>query len=321
MNRREFIHTAGITTVSLFLPNLSQVFAKQVKGKTQIGVISDLHQDIMHDGEKRLLEFLEASKKKDLAAIIQMGDFAYPSKENTDVIQFFNKAHTSSLHVIGNHDTDGGFTKEQCLEVWDMPSPYYSKVINGILLIVLDGNEKGSPSHTGGYPSFIGSQQLEWLQQELENSPYPVLIVSHQPLAGVIAVDNEKEIQSILSNYSEKILLCINGHSHIDQHLEIEGVNYLHINSASYYWVGGKYKHDSYSESIHQEHPYISSTCPYEQSLFAFLTIDIGNKKVMIEGKKSKWVGKSPDDLGFKIEENPELNEWIMPKIQNRKIQ
>lgn len=320
MNRREFLNSAGLTTLSIFLPNLSKVFADELKGKIQIGLISDLHHDIMHDGKERLLDFLEASQKKDLAAIIQMGDFAYPSEENREITHLFNQAHPNPLHVIGNHDTDAGFTKEQCLNVWNIPSAYYSKELNGIKIIVLDGNETGSSNHQGGYPSYIGPQQVSWLQQELEESIVPVLIVSHQPLAGVIAVDNEKEIQSILSQYSEKILLCINGHSHIDQHLEIEGVNYLHINSASYYWVGGKYKHDSYTEEIHQNRPYISSTCPYENSIYAFLTIDGQNKKVTIEGKKSKWVGKSPDELGFKIEENPDLNQWIMPKIQNRKI-
>ena len=115
-------------------------------------------------------------------------------------------------------------------------------------------------------------------------------------------------------------MLCLNGHSHLDQHLLIEGVNYLHINSASYYWVGADYKHESYSEVRVKEHPWIAMTCPYEESLFAFLTLDPASKTVTVKGRKSKWVGKSPRQFGYKIVDEPKLLDWMMPEIKNRKI-
>lgn len=320
MNRRSFVKASGLAGISIFVPNLSEVFARNIKAKVSIGLITDLHQDIMHDAEKRLQQFVDEVNKKNPSAVVQMGDFAYPSPKNKSVIDLFNNCHSNSYHVLGNHDTDSGFTKEQCLKVWKMPKPYYTFDVEGIKAIVLDGNEKGSPTHKGGYPSYIGPDQLAWLKNELDSTNSPMIIISHQPLAGVIAVDNEIEIQNLLSNYKDRILLCINGHSHIDQHLHIKGINYLHINSASYYWVGGKYKHQSYSENIHESYPYISSTCPYKDSLFAFLTIDPEKKSVSIKGKKTKWMGKSPDNLGFQIDGSTGINQWIMPEIRNRKI-
>ncbi|PZX56776.1 metallophosphoesterase family protein [Algoriphagus chordae] len=320
MNRRIFIKNSALAGFSFALPDLSSELEAVFSKKITIGVIADLHQDLMHDGAERLSSFLTEVKKQSPDAILQLGDFAYPSDTNKALIDDFNNAHQHSLHVIGNHDTDSGFTKEQCLSVWGMPATYYTQDLKGIRLIVLDGNEKGSPSYTGGYVSFIGAEQINWLQKQLEKSTLPVLICCHQPLAGLFAVDNATEIQSLLGQYSDKILLCINGHSHIDQHQVINDVNYLHINSASYYWVGDDYKHTTFEASIIKEHPILDLTCPYEESLFAFLTIDPTSKTITVKGRRSKWVGKSPKELGYKIDGETDLYDWVIPEIKNLKI-
>lgn len=319
MNRRIFLKHSTLASFCFSLsPSLLEF--ESLAQKVTVGIISDLHQDIMHDGYARMESFINAVKKQKPDAIVQMGDFAVPKPENSSVIDLFNQAHEKSFHVIGNHDTDSGYTKEQCLNTWGMPATYYSAEIKGVKLIVLDGNEKGSPTHKGGYVSYIGPDQMEWLKTELETSEMPVMVISHQPLAGMFALDNATEIQSLLSQYAEKILLCLNGHSHIDQHLLISNVNYLHINSASYYWVGENYKHDSFSEDILKDHPTIAMTCPYEESLFAFLTIDPVAKKISIKGKKSKWVGPSPEKLGYQTEDEKNLYNWVTPEIKHLKI-
>src|SRR5664279_2584956 len=100
-----------------------------------------------------------------------MGDFAYPGDKNKIVIDMFNKAHNTRMHVIGNHDTDAGFTKEQCLSYWGMPSLYYAQKIGGVWFILLDGNDKGSPAHKGGFPSYIAPEQVQWLKDAI--SPLP----------------------------------------------------------------------------------------------------------------------------------------------------
>ena len=319
MDRRIFLKNSAMASLSFALSPALLEFGSFAQ-KLSFGIITDLHQDIMHDGPERLDQFLSQVKKKSPDAIIQLGDFAYPSTSNLPLIEAFNAAHPESHHVIGNHDTDSGHTKAQCLEVWGMPAPYYSKVIKGVRLIVLDGNEKGSPTHQGGYASYIGPEQVAWMEKELQDTQEPVLILSHQPLAGVIAVDNAPEIQNILSKYASKILLCVNGHSHIDQHLVIGQVNYLHINSASYYWVGEDYKHPSYDASVIKDHPTIEMTCPYEDSLFAFLTIDPPAKKVTVTGRKSRWVGHSPAALGYKTEGDPSLANLVVPEIKNLRL-
>lgn len=262
MKRRDFISNSIGAYIMLNIPLALRASLTGINKQVKIGIITDLHHDIMHDGLDRLQQFLQDMKKVQPAAILQMGDFAYPGDTNKTAIDLFNTAHTNHLHVIGNHDTDAGYTKEQCVSYWGMPSRYYVQQIDGIWFIILDGNDTGSPDHKGGYPAFIGKEQTDWLKQKLAEITGPVVIVSHQPLAGAMAIDNAQEIQDILSEYSNKILIAINGHTHIDAMLTVKNISYVHINSASYFWVGGNFKHDSYDAAIHRLHPWISSTCP-----------------------------------------------------------
>ena len=201
-----------------------------------------------------------------------------------------------------------------------MPNRYYATKVEGIDLLVLDGNDPGSPTHGGGYASYVGDEQVTWLKQQLATLDGPIIVASHQPLAGASAVDNAEEMQEILSSAADKIILVINGHSHIDQVIRVGHVTYLHINSASYQWVGGDYRHESYSKEIHDEHPWISYTCPYRDSLYATIGVDPATLTVTVKGRGSSWVGKSPAELG--IDKNPNLTngEEIAPRIRDREF-
>lgn len=321
LSRREFISGMLATGIVLQIPGAAMAMFPSKAKPIKAGLITDLHHDVMHDGHKRLQAFLSHMKKTGPDLLIQMGDFAYPNEKNKGLIDEFNNAHQIPLHVIGNHDTDSGHTKEQCLSYWKMPARYYTKEIAGVCFIVLDGNDKGSPAHKGGYPSYINGAQKAWLQQQLEQINKPIVIVSHQPLAGALAVDNAAEIQELLSAFSDKILLAINGHTHIDCQLLINKVNYVHINSASYFWVGGKFKHDSYPQQIHKSNEWIAYTCPYQDALFTTLTIDPASGTIHIQGRKSKWVGQSPEELSYVDRAGILPGREIVPLISKRKIQ
>ncbi len=319
-SRRDFLKTSSVSLLSLALPDsVLQLFSK--KKVLKIGLISDLHVDIIHDGEARLQNFLDHMAREKPDALIQMGDFAIPIPENAMTIRTFNEAHPQVFHVLGNHDMDGGFSREAVCEAFGMTARYYSADLGSIHLIVLDGNDPGSPSNKGGYPSYIDPSQQAWLIAELEKSSKPVLVVCHQPIAGIYTIDNSQEIQGILSRFSSKILLAINGHAHVDQHVLVGGVNYLHINSASYYWVGEKLAHESLPQEVHEKYPALKFTCPYSDCLFALLTIDPESGKVSVEGRQSQWIGPSPTDLGYTILTEAEQRENLKPEISNFRIE
>jgi predicted phosphodiesterase len=316
-SRRGFLKNMVGGTLVLSLDNFK--FPKNLTSHSlKLGIIADLHQDIMHDSPNRLNYFINEMKKIGTDANIQLGDFAIPRPQNYALIHDFNQSNKHILHVIGNHDTDLGFTKEDVLKVWKMAEPYYSKEIKGIKIIVLDGNDAGSPTFKGGYPAYISNTQASWLENELKNANKPVLIFSHQPLAGPGNIDNAPEIRRILEPFSENILLCLNGHTHIDGVIQINGISYLHINSASYYWVGSNYSHQSYDENIHDQHPNISNTCPYRDPIYSHLEIDFNKKVLIINSKLSEWVGVSPNELNVTSSLEMKTPFQVIPGITHR---
>lgn len=319
-SRRSFIQTTALS--SLMLCNLDTLAwgSGFPQKKIKIGLISDLHQDVMPDGAERLEAFLSFMKKQNVDALVQLGDFAVPSTQNKALIDRFNLAHLEVFHVLGNHDIDYGHTFDQCMKAYGMKSRYYSRNLKGIKILVLDGNEEGSPNPTQGYPAYIGPKQQAWIVSELEAAREPVLILCHQPLAGIYPLDNALEMQSLLAPYADKILLAINGHAHVDQHLVVEGVNYYHLNSASYYWVGASLSHESYPVEVHSQYPELALTCPYSASLFALLTIDLENRSLQIEGRKAAWIGPSPQELGIAYLTEKQKQENLIPEIRDRKI-
>ena len=318
--RRDFLGAAGVVTTSILLPDQVLGSLNKLNKPVKIGVITDLHQDIMHDGPSRLKAFVDSMKVEKPDALMQLGDFAYPSKQNNIVTKAFEEAHSRTFHVLGNHEIDAGHSFDEVAKLWGMKGRYYTERLNGLDLVVLDGNEKPE-NHKKGYPSYIGDKQLEWLSDKLKSLKGPILIVSHQPLAGPSSIDNAKEGQGLISLYSDKVLMALNGHTHIDYLTKVEAVNYLHVNSASYKWVGGSFRNKSYPENIHSKFPWIEYTCPYRDSLFMTLTIDPKGNRILVKGSDSEWVGKSPSQLGIASKPNLTDGKEICPKIRNRQIE
>ena len=92
-SRRAMLGTLGAAATSIALPHSVAANLKQLNKPVQIGMIADLHHDVMHDGDDRLEVFLRAMSARQPDAILQLGDFAYPSAENTALIERFNAAH------------------------------------------------------------------------------------------------------------------------------------------------------------------------------------------------------------------------------------
>ena len=313
-SRRTFIKS--VASATSFLATSSLGLGRFDDRPVRFGLIADLHQDLIHDARERLESFIYESKEQSVDTVIQLGDFATPVAKNQHIIDAFNASHPTALHVIGNHDTDGGRTSEQVVATWGMKSRFYSTEVRGIKLIVLDGNDRPA-GHRSGYPAHIAENQIEWLTGELQHGG-PMIVLCHQPLAGPSSVDNASVIQGLLTAASDRILVAINGHTHIDELLELGGVHYWHVNSAAYYWVGNQFSHTSYPPEVHAKFPAQSSTCPYQNGLFSFLEVNLRSGKIAITGRESTWVGSSPAELGVPQTTQLESGKQIIPAIRAR---
>ncbi len=315
MKRRSFILKSALSSGAIVLPwNPSSAFAKSKK--LQFGLIADLHHDIMHDGKKRLVSFIDEAIQKKPEFILQMGDFCRPYDYNEDLLLAWNKFKGRKYHILGNHDMDGGFTRQQSMDFWKMKSRYYSFDQNGYHFIILDGNDP-NPKPWTGYNRYINKDQQEWLKADLADTNHSTFIFSHQTIENEEGgVANFSEIRKILEQANQKakrkkVVACFSGHHHTDYMADINGIYYIQINSASYRWVGEDYKHIRYGKEIDEEYPLIKLTIPYKDPLFTFVEIDPGGL-LKIEPRSTKFVGPGPLAMGGP---NTKDNDPIVPKI------
>jgi predicted phosphodiesterase len=322
MKRRQFIKNLAGGSSILFLPISLKAVVGAGKSTLRFGVCADVHKDIMHDADERLSQFIKAASGKDLDFIVQMGDFCRPYDYNKDFLNIWNNYSGDKHHVIGNHEMDGGFSREQVLAFWDTPAKYYSFDKNAYHFIVLDGNDVNpSPNKASGYARFIGDEQLEWLKNDLKSTGLPCVIFSHQTLDdNADGIENREQIRILLENESknagfQKVVACFSGHHHTDYATSINGIYYIQINSMSYQWLGDDFKTVRYSKEIDKKYPWIKYTAPYKDPLFAFVEID--RKFIRIEGRKSEFIGPTPKDLGCP---EPPKNNPLTPEISDKKL-
>ncbi|MDN5201056.1 metallophosphoesterase [Fulvivirgaceae bacterium BMA10] len=304
MKRRSFIKKSLHAAGALSLPLPVSGFTIKNSQTLKIGIVADVHQDIIHDGYARLRFFMDDMKKRKPDFIIQMGDFSLPRPQNQVFLDVWNEFEGPAYHVLGNHDMrDFGFTREQTMAWWEMKERYYSFDQGDFHFIVLDGNDK-NPTPWSGYDRYIGAEQKEWLRKDLEATNKPTIVFIHQSLEAESGIANGEEIRSILESAKSKanrskVIACLCGHHHTDYVKEINGILHIQINSMSYKWVGGKYQHRRFANHIEQAYPAVSKTCPYKDPLYTVLTLDAQGGKMHLEGRSTSFIAPTPKEIGI----------------------
>jgi len=323
-NRRDFIKAFSIGCTASILPlRLSTVVsAKEVKESLRFGICADVHKDIMHDADIRLKAFVEEASKKKLDFIIQLGDFCCPYDYNLDFMSIWNMYPGKKYHVLGNHDMDGGFTRDEVVKYWNATGRYYSFDSKGYHFIILDGNDHDpSPNRPSGYARFIGEDQLSWLENDLKETNLPTIVFCHQGLDNDMGgIHNATQSRLVLERANEqanfqKVQLVFSGHHHQDYYNNINSIHYIQINSMSYQWLGEQFKCIRYSEDVDKSHPWIKYTVPYRDPIWAYAEIST-DKTFRLYGKKTEFVGPSPEELGVDIDT---FGYPIVPYISDKK--
>jgi predicted phosphodiesterase len=320
MNRRNFIKHTGGAGIMMALPLQLPKQVDKTAENLQIGIIADVHQDIIPDGYARLRYFMDDMKERNPNFIIQLGDFALPQPQNQSFLDVWNEFEGPRYHVLGNHDMrDLGFTRAQTMEWWQMKERYYSFDNKGFHFIVLDGNDK-NPRPWSGYDRYIGLEQKEWLAKDLATTQKPTIIFAHQSLEAASGIANANEIRTILEKEkfdsgSPKVIACLSGHHHTDYMKIIHGIPYIQINSMSYRWVGGKYKRTRFAPHIEKTYPNIKFTCPYRNPLYTILTLNAKENTLHIEGKATQYIAPTPEEIGYPAgkDMHPTITERLLP--------
>jgi len=322
MNRRKFLASTAAAGTLLAAPSLRRLRADApAGGKLRLGLISDVHQDVMHDGVERITAFVEAMEREQAQGIVNLGDFCVPHARNDAFLAAFDRFAGPKLHVLGNHDTDGGYKREQVLEYWKSPARYFSRDEHGLHLVVLDGND---PDGKRGYPCSVNDEQIAWLEKDLAATKAPTVIFIHQPIDAFDKhVRTAKKVRAVLARANEeagfqKVIAVFSGHAHLDYVKESDGIPHVQINSASYVWVSTK--HPNYDAAIQKAHPWVAATCPYADPLWALVSFDTEAGMIEIAGRETTWVGPDPWQVGIAEDAYQRSREFCRPAITNRML-
>ncbi len=327
------------------------------KAKVKFGIMGDLHTQMAPYTEKYVANFLEDCRKADVDFVIHLGDFVYPKGEtvlctdehyaiNHEILRMYNAFEKPSYHVIGNHDCDS-CTKEEILSYWKSKNgAYYSFDACGYHFIVLDpnflridgkdvpyGNANYFALNDGSNMPYLSDEQVNWLKEDLAKTPYPSILFSHQRLVGELDAEDEGfmgvrnvfEVKDIIDHAPNKVLLCINGHEHMDYAKKIDGVWYYAVNSVTMQWLGEEFETlNRFTPEIDDEYLCVKWSQPYSDGVYAIITIDEDGASV--QGKQAEFVGPTPEELGvyeksefykdllkFGIKITPSVDDRYMP--------
>ena len=279
-----------------------------------LGVIADLHHGLAPRAMERLETFMRAVDERKPDAILQLGDFNYGTNKSRECTDLWDSFAGPKYHVMGNHDMDF-VSKDVIVDEWKMPSRYYSFDFGSYHVVVLDRNnlkadEGFTPYNEANFyvdaslRGYADDAQLAWLREDLASSDLPAVVFVHQGLGMPTSMPQASSaIEAVLEEHNRSatggtVVACFCGHHHIDRHTLKNGIHYLWINSASYYWVGSEY----------------GSMAPYTQALYTFLTFHASGV-IEIDSCHADWEAPSPADRGF-----PRASE-LTPFISARRLE
>jgi len=267
--------------------------------------------------------------------IIHAGDFSFGRPEDRDIVLFYRDFHIPSYHTLGNHDANLTPYK-QVLRDFGLTEGHFFFDCNGYRMIAVDPNytlDNGKYYHytskddpewqafsenaTGDH---IPPEQLDWLKDTIDSSPYPCLIISHQSLEREIdGVKEQAKVRAIINAANKKrrhsVLMCMNGHHHRDNFRLLDGVLYWDVNAVTYDWV--EKRHSLYPEDMCAKMKYLNHTVAYNDPLYAIVTLE--GEHIKIEGTESSmFMGVTREMTGnpvFDLASRP-----VTPRIQSLDI-
>jgi hypothetical protein len=100
----------------------------------------------------------------------------------------------------------------------------------------------------------------------------------------------------------------------MNHHTSRHGIAYLHINSASYFWMGGRGLNQGYPEELRRARPLLENIAPYRKPLFTLLEWNPVEQCLRLRPATSDWMFEPPQACGY---EAPRLYKpsWISPRI------
>ena len=330
VSRRSFLGGAALAAAG-FAAKDSGAASGGKSGRVKFCVFADIHYTpgtFPNSTKEWLGRIIDHAKAEKCDFIIHCGDFTSSPARETDYIKFYNECGLPAYHVIGNHDDDGN-AHEETLKAYGMECGHYFFDRNGFRFVIADpnyikygdgrivhysrGNYFKKNSAAGDVIGVMPPEQLVWLKETIEKSPYPCIVFSHQsferPTGG--ACHNFKEVLAIFDDANRrspgKVRLAINGHHHRDFLRTLNNVVFFDLNSANYDWIGNR-AHDKYPKEYIEKNklrPRKGGKYPFlawDDPIHAIVTMD-ADGLIKIDGMESKFsCGVMPESVGVRFD-------------------
>ena len=135
-------------------------------------------------------------------------------------------------------------------------------------------------------------------------------------------LENSAAVRAVLERAEQhrpgSVVAVFGGHLHLDYARVVNGVRYIQINSASYWWLNNPdARRQTYPPAVHQAHPYLTHVAAYRDPLWALVTLDFERAELVLKGRGTRWVGPDPWTRG---EQTPWPREHLHPSISTRRV-
>ena len=271
-----------------------------------------------NDTTEFLDRILKRAEDNEVDFVLHLGDLVHFPMQLKGFVDRYNDFHIPTYHTVGNHEFESSV--EDVLKAYRLERAYYSFDRGGFRFVITDPNyilRNGELVHfsnsnwrtTNKRPGdriyWIPPEQLKWLKETIDASPYPCVVMAHESYErpGAGGVQNQEEVRAIFDAANArtpgKVRLVMTGHYHVDYLRVLRGIPYLEVNSANFFFAGKH--HDKYPADYMKGLKQSSHTLTWKEPLSAIVTLG-HNGHIRIEGSRSEWLyGISPEKAGLPL--------------------
>jgi len=286
-------------------------------------------------GFEGLHKFQRVAEEKGCDMMLHLGDFCHHPSKHTDFINEYNSFHIPSYHCLGNHDTEND-TRDEVVRLYGMPDHHYNLDIGGYRFIIANTSfyrdtETGEfvQYHKTNYFSqpereTLPPEELEWIANSIETSPYPCIICSHSSFERYHDCKNGHLVREIIDKANRRkahsVLMCMNGHMHKDHLTIMNNVLYYDVTSSSFDCAGcpPMPPHDKFKKEDYENNQYAGYIICPNDPLYSVVTLE--GTTITIEGCEptTMYCGIGHKDIG--LNEYDRMGRAYTPYVTSAKI-
>ena len=268
----------------------------------KFSLFSDFHHwpNVFPDSDLRQLRVIwERAERENVDFIIHAGDLCHGPTLVPEFVEAYNNFHIPSYHVVGNHEFERS-TPEEVKRHYKQDSFYYYFDCKGYRIVAFDPNYNKVGEEFIHYApkkilslaerDWIPPEQVQWLRETIESSPYPCILIGHGSLERPDGIHNRAEILQLIREANKKrphsVLMVINGHYHRNNLRIIDNVAHFEINSTSYDWWD--MPHDKYPEELRERVYFMDHCVAFNDPVHAIVTLE--GTTITIDGMESSFL-------------------------------